>query len=198
MTIMGFNYNDALSAFLILFAVIDILGEHTHNSKSSQEIRACTKRKATVVAGVIMIVFLFLGESILNLLGVDVQSFAIAGSFVIFFLALEMILGITLYKEESASTASVVPIAFPIRGAVAITLASLITGRIRYNKYHHCYCAEYDCGLCRLKKYRATRTHIGTQRFKCATQSFRYYLASDCGKVIFHQPYTSFTTGLRF
>ena len=81
-----------------------------------------SSKKATIVAGIIMIVFLFVGESILNLLGVDVQSFAIAGSFVIFFLALEMILGITLYKEESPSTASIVPIAFPlIAGAGSMT-----------------------------------------------------------------------------
>jgi multiple antibiotic resistance protein len=82
--------------------------------------------KATAVAGVIMIVFLFLGESILKLLGVDVQSFAIAGSFIIFFLALEMILGITLYKEESPSTASIVPIAFPLI-AGAGTMTSLVS-----------------------------------------------------------------------
>lgn len=119
---MGFNINDALSAFLILFAVIDIPGSIPIIVSLRKKVGHVQSEKATIVAGIIMIVFLFVGESILNLLGVDVQSFAIAGSFVIFFLALEMILGITLYKEESPSTASVVPIAFPlIAGAGSMT-----------------------------------------------------------------------------
>ena len=119
---MGFNFNDALSAFLILFAVIDIPGSIPIIVSLRKKVGHVQSEKATIVAGIIMIVFLFVGESILNLLGVDVQSFAIAGSFVIFFLALEMILRITLYKEESPSTASIVPIAFPlIAGAGSMT-----------------------------------------------------------------------------
>jgi multiple antibiotic resistance protein len=119
---VGFNINDALSAFLILFAVIDIPGSIPIIVNLRKKVGHVQSEKATLVAGIIMIVFLFVGESILNLLGVDVQSFAIAGSFVIFFLALEMILGITLYKEESPSTASIVPIAFPlIAGAGSMT-----------------------------------------------------------------------------
>jgi multiple antibiotic resistance protein len=119
---VGFNINDALSAFLILFAVIDIPGSIPIIVSLRKKVGHVQSEKATIVAGIIMIVFLFVGESILNILGVDVQSFAIAGSFVIFFLALEMILGITLYKEESPSTASVVPIAFPlIAGAGSMT-----------------------------------------------------------------------------
>ena len=126
MAVMGFNYNDALSAFLILFAVIDIPGSIPIIVGLRKKVGHVQSEKATAVAGVIMIVFLFLGESILNLLGVDVQSFAIAGSFIIFFLALEMILGITLYKEESPSTASIVPIAFPLI-AGAGTMTSLVS-----------------------------------------------------------------------
>ena len=73
-------------------------------------------KKATLIAGVIMIVFLFVGKSLLNLIGIDVNSFAVAGAFVIFFIALEMILGITLYKDDdhNALTASVFPLAFPL------------------------------------------------------------------------------------
>ena len=82
---MGFNYNDALSAFLILFAVIDIPGSIPIIVGLRKKVGHVQSEKATAVAGIIMIVFLFLGESILNLLGVDVQSFAIAGSFIIFF-----------------------------------------------------------------------------------------------------------------
>jgi len=119
---VGFNINDALSTFLILFAVIDIPGSIPIIVSLRKKVGHVQSEKATIVAGVIMILFLFVGESILHLLGVDVQSFAIAGSFVIFFLALEMILGITIYKEESPSTASIVPIAFPlIAGAGSMT-----------------------------------------------------------------------------
>jgi multiple antibiotic resistance protein len=74
------------------------------------------------VAGIIMIVFLFIGEEFLNLIGIDVHSFAVAGSFVLFFLALEMILGIRLYRDEAVGSASVVPLAFPlIAGAGTMT-----------------------------------------------------------------------------
>lgn len=128
---MGFNYNDALSAFLILFAVIDILGSIPIIVTLRKKVGQVQSEKATLVAGAIMIVFLFLGERILHLLGVDVQSFAIAGSFVLFFLALEMILGITLYKEESPNTASIVPIAFPMI-AGAGTMTSLVSLRAEF------------------------------------------------------------------
>ena len=128
---MGFNYNDALSAFLILFAVIDILGSIPIIVTLRKKVGQVQSEKATFVAGAIMIVFLFLGERILHLLGVDVQSFAIAGSFVLFFLALEMILGITLYKEESPNTASIVPIAFPMI-AGAGTMTSLVSLRAEF------------------------------------------------------------------
>ncbi len=128
---MGFNYNDALSAFLILFAVIDILGSIPIIVSLRKKVGHLQSEKATIVAGAIMIVFLFVGESILNLLGVNVQSFAIAGSLVIFFLALEMILGITLYKEETPNTASIVPIAFPLI-AGAGTMTSLVSIRAEF------------------------------------------------------------------
>ncbi len=128
---MGFNYNDALSAFLILFAVIDILGSIPIIVTLRKKVGQVQSEKATLVAGAIMIVFLFLGERLLHLLGVDVQSFAIAGSFVLFFLALEMILGITLYKEESPNTASIVPIAFPMI-AGAGTMTSLVSLRAEF------------------------------------------------------------------
>ncbi|MGD2003469.1 MAG: MarC family protein [Flavobacteriales bacterium] len=128
---MGFNYNDALSAFLILFAVIDILGSIPIIVSLRKKVGHVQSGKATLVAGAIMIVFLFVGESILNLLGVNVQSFAIAGSLVIFFLALEMILGITLYKEDTPNTASIVPIAFPLI-AGAGTMTSLVSIRAEF------------------------------------------------------------------
>lgn len=81
--------------------------------------------------GIIMIVFLFLGKEILNLIGIDVNSFAVAGSFILFFLALEMILGISLYKDDAPETASVVPLAFPLI-AGAGTMTSLVSLQAEY------------------------------------------------------------------
>jgi multiple antibiotic resistance protein len=87
--------------------------------------------KATIVAAIIMIAFLFVGEEILKLIGIDANSFAVAGSFVLFFLALEMILGIRLYKEDNPSTASIVPIAFPLI-AGAGTMTTILSLRAVY------------------------------------------------------------------
>ena len=79
-----------------------------------------------------MIAFMFVGEQILSLIGIDVSSFAIAGSFIIFFLALEMILGVKFYKEETAATASVVPIAFPLIAGTG-TLTTLLSLRAEFH-----------------------------------------------------------------
>ena len=88
--------------------------------------------KATLVAGVIMILFLFLGEKILNLIGIDIASFALAGAFVIFLLALEMILNIELFKSDEGDTSgSIVPIAFPLIAGSG-TLTTLISLRSTY------------------------------------------------------------------
>jgi multiple antibiotic resistance protein len=87
--------------------------------------------KASIVAAIIMITFLFVGEEILKLIGIDVNSFAVAGAFVLFFLALEMILGIRLYRDEVAETASIVPIAFPLI-AGAGTMTTLLSMRAEF------------------------------------------------------------------
>ena len=79
-----------------------------------------------------MIFFLFIGEEILKLIGIDINSFAVAGSIIIFFLSLEMILGITLYKDEHPETASVVPLAFPLI-AGAGTMTSLLSLKAEYD-----------------------------------------------------------------
>ena len=87
--------------------------------------------KATIVSMTIMIGFLFIGEEILNLIGIDINSFAVAGAIVIFFIALEMVLGITIFQGDEPETASVVPIAFPII-AGAGTLTTLLSLRAEY------------------------------------------------------------------
>lgn len=113
---MDFNFKEILTAFMVLFAVIDIVGNIPIIIDLRKKVGHIESEKASIIAGFIMIIFLFLGQSLLGLIGIDVNSFAVAGSFILFFIALEMILGITLYKDdgEEAITASVFPLAFPL------------------------------------------------------------------------------------
>jgi multiple antibiotic resistance protein len=120
-------------AFLILFAVIDIVGGIPLILQVRQKAGKIYPARAVLVSLGIMITFLYLGETILNVLGIDVRSFAVAGSLVLFFIALEMILGVRLFKEDLSAPGlteasadnkvySVVPLAFPvIAGAGTIT-----------------------------------------------------------------------------
>ncbi|MFD1315067.1 MarC family protein [Namhaeicola litoreus] len=119
---MVLDFKEILTASMVLFAVIDIVGSIPIIISLRQKVGHIQSEKASIVAVIIMITFLFVGEEILKLIGIDVNSFAVAGSLVILFLALEMILGIQLYKEENPETASIVPIAFPlIAGAGTMT-----------------------------------------------------------------------------
>lgn len=124
---MGIDFKEIVTAGMILFAVIDILGSIPIIIDLRSRVGHIQSEKASIVAAAIMISFLFVGESILELIGIDVNSFAVAGAFVLFFLALEMILGIRLYKDDEPNTASIVPLAFPlIAGAgVMTTILSL-------------------------------------------------------------------------
>jgi multiple antibiotic resistance protein len=125
------NIKDIITVSMILFAVIDIIGSIPAIIQIRQKVGDIHPEKATLVSLLIMMLFLFLGESILKFLGLDLPSFAIAGSFVLFFLALEMILGIKIYKDEMPATASIVPIAFPLI-AGAGTMTTLLSLRAAY------------------------------------------------------------------
>ncbi|MDP4588586.1 MAG: MarC family protein [Flavobacteriales bacterium] len=132
---MNFNLTEFFSASMVMFAVIDIIGSIpllVDIKKKTGEINA---KKATFVSLIIMVSFLFLGEGIIKLFGIEVHSFAVAGSFVLFFLSLEMILGVQLFKpsEHSIKTAAIVPIAFPII-AGAGTMTTLISLRAEYQQ----------------------------------------------------------------
>ena len=117
-----FNFKEIITASMVLFAVIDIVGSVPVIISLRNKVGHIQSEKASIVAGIIMVAFLFIGEEILNLIGIDVNSFAVAGALVIFCLAIEMILGITLYKDDEPESASIVPIAFPlIAGAGTIT-----------------------------------------------------------------------------
>jgi len=130
---LGINWKDIFTISMILFAVIDIVGSIPIIVDLRSKMGHIQSEKATIVAAVIMIALLFVGEEILKLIGIDANSFAVAGSFVLFFLALEMILGIRLYKEDNPSTASIVPIAFPLI-AGAGTMTTILSLRAAYDK----------------------------------------------------------------
>jgi len=131
---MGINFKEILTATMVLFAVIDIIGNIPIVINLRTKFGHIQSEKASIIAGLIMIAFLFLGKSILNLIGIDVNSFAVAGAFILFFLALEMILGISLYKEEetSAKTISVFPLAFPLIAGPG-SLTTILSLRAEYD-----------------------------------------------------------------
>ncbi len=117
-----FSFKEVLTCTMVLFAVIDIVGSIPIIVSLKQKFGKIESEKAAIVAGLLMIVFLFVGNKILKFIGVDVNSFAIAGAFVIFIIALEMILGIQIQRHSEAKAASIVPIAFPlIAGAGTLT-----------------------------------------------------------------------------
>jgi len=127
-----FDPREILSAGMVLFAVIDIVGNIPLVISLREKVGHIQSGKASIVSAVIMIAFLFIGEEILNLIGIDINSFAVAGSFVLLFMALEMILGISLYKDDVPETASIVPLAFPMI-AGAGTMTSLLSLRAEYD-----------------------------------------------------------------
>jgi len=129
---MNFDLKEFISSSMILFAVIDVVGNIPLIVLLREKYKVIESEKASIVSLIIMIVFLFLGEIILNLLGVDINSFAVAGSIIILFLATEMILGVKLYKDSNPKTASIVPIAFPLIAGPG-TLTTLISIKSEYD-----------------------------------------------------------------
>ncbi len=121
-----------ITVTMILFAVIDIIGSVPVILDIRRKVGSIHPEKVTLVSLVLMIAFLFLGESILSFMGLDIPSFAIAGALILFFLALEMILGIRLWKDDAPATASIVPIAFPMI-AGAGTMTTLLSLRSTYD-----------------------------------------------------------------
>ncbi|MGV3460293.1 MAG: MarC family protein [Flavobacterium sp.] len=130
---MNFDWKELFTVSMVLFAVIDIVGSVPIIVDLRSKLGHIQSEKASIVALIIMVAFLFVGEEILKLIGIDANSFAVAGSLVLFFLALEMILGIRLYKEDNPSTASIVPIAFPII-AGAGTMTTILSLRAEFEK----------------------------------------------------------------
>jgi multiple antibiotic resistance protein len=112
---MSWDIKELLTVTFTLFAVIDVVGSVPMLISLKEKMGGINSGKATLISGFLMILFFFLGKPFLNILGVDVKSFAVAGSIVIFILGLEMVLGIEFFKaEKNAKAGTVVPIAFPL------------------------------------------------------------------------------------
>lgn len=128
---MRFDFRDILTITTVLFAVIDVVGAIPVIIELKKRSTGFKPFGVTWVSGLIMILFLFLGQTLLNLIGIDVASFAIAGSFILFVIAVEMVLGIRIYKDDPAANSNIVPIAFPLI-AGAGTLTTLLSLRAEY------------------------------------------------------------------
>lgn len=129
---MSINFDELLTVTFTLFAVIDILGSIPLLISLKAKMGLIQEAKATVISGGLMILFLLVGEKFLNILGVDVRSFAVGGSIVIFILGLEMVLGIEFFKGSGdAKSGTVVPIAFPLIAGSG-TLTTIISLKANY------------------------------------------------------------------
>ncbi len=129
---LRFDIIEILKVTMVLFAVIDIVGSIPVIIGIKQRTGQIDVGKASWVSLGIMIVFLFLGNVILDIIGIQIGDFAIAGSILLFVIAFEMILGVKISKDEMSSTASVVPLAFPLIAGTG-TLSTLLSIRAEYN-----------------------------------------------------------------
>jgi multiple antibiotic resistance protein len=132
---MSFNFNELLTVSFTIFAVIDIVGSVPLLVSLKQKMGGIRELSATLISGGLMVLFLFVGEAFLNILGLDIKSFAVAGSIVIFILGLEMVLGMEFFKGDSdAKSGSVVPIAFPLIAGSG-TLTTVMSLKANYSDY---------------------------------------------------------------
>jgi multiple antibiotic resistance protein len=131
---MEFDLKALFTVTFTLFAIIDIIGSIPVLISLKSKMGGINEFKATLISGVLMILFLFTGEPLLNLLGLDVRSFAVGGSIVIFILGLEMVLGLEFFKsEKDVRAATVVPIAFPLIAGSG-TLTTIISLKANYTQ----------------------------------------------------------------
>lgn len=131
---MDIDLKALLTVTFTLFAVIDIVGSVPILISLKQKMGGIREWRATLISGALMVLFLFAGEAFLNLLGLDVKSFAVGGSIVIFILGLEMVLGLEFFKsEKDIKAATVVPIAFPLIAGSG-TLTTLMSLKANYSE----------------------------------------------------------------
>ena len=133
MSFSDINIQELASAFMVLFAVIDITGAVPIINDIQNKGHKISAIKAALASYILLVAFLFVGDGLLNLFSVDISSFAVAGSLVIFVLAVEMIFGIPIFKNDSPSgTASIVPLVFPLIVGAG-TLTTLLALRAEYH-----------------------------------------------------------------
>jgi len=131
---MPINFSELLTVTFTLFAVIDVIGSVPILISLKEKMGEFSELKATLISGVIMILFLYLGKEFLKLLGVDIRSFAVGGSIVIFILGLEMVLGLEFFKsEKDIKSATIVPIAFPLIAGSG-TLTTIMSLKANYGE----------------------------------------------------------------
>jgi multiple antibiotic resistance protein len=134
MDLHGLDFNEVLTASFTLFAVIDMIGSIPVLASLRMKMGGTIKStQATLVSGGLMILFLFLGQQFLHVLGIDVKSFAVAGSIVIFIIGMEMVLGVEFFKaDKDVKSSSVVPIAFPLIAGSG-TLTTIMSLKANYH-----------------------------------------------------------------
>ena len=131
---MNINLGELVTVTFTLFAVIDIVGAVPILIPIKEKMGGIRELRATIISGALMILFLFAGKAFLNLLGLDVKSFAVGGSIVIFILGLEMVLGLEFFKsEKDVTAATVVPIAFPLIAGSG-TLTTIMSLKANYGQ----------------------------------------------------------------
>ena len=127
----SFSFQQTLTCFLTLFAIIDIIGSTPIILDLRRRFGKIESERASIASAIIMLTFLFIGDKMLEFIGLDINSFAIVGALIILFIALELILGIQIHKQEEMTSASIVPIAFPLV-AGAGTLTTTLSLRAEY------------------------------------------------------------------
>ncbi|MCB9046660.1 MAG: MarC family protein [Chitinophagales bacterium] len=128
--------SEIITVSLTLFAVIDMLGSVPVLLSLKKKMGDISAVQATFVSGLLMLLFFFVGEAVLNLMGLDISSFAIAGSIVIFILGLEMVLGMEFFRSDSEEkSGSIVPIAFPLIAGSG-TLTTIMSLKATYHAYN--------------------------------------------------------------
>jgi len=131
---MPVNFSELLTVTFTLFAVIDVIGSVPILISLKEKMGEFSELKATLISGALMILFLYLGKEFLRLLGVDIRSFAVGGSIVIFILGLEMVLGLEFFKsEKEVKSATIVPIAFPLIAGSG-TLTTIMSLKANYGE----------------------------------------------------------------
>jgi multiple antibiotic resistance protein len=131
---MNVNFSELFTVTFTLFAIIDIIGSVPILISLKEKMGGIRELRATLISGGLMVLFLFIGEPFLRLLGLDVRSFAVGGSIVIFILGLEMVLGLEFFKsEKDVKAATVVPIAFPLIAGSG-TLTTIMSLKANYGE----------------------------------------------------------------